>query len=108
MIANTAPIKASSMISPVSEAKITCTPFAWVMGCTARTISSRGQQDQPQTDPHPSKLPSAGLLAAEEENHPDKYQQRRQPRQIEGQHPRHQRRPDVGPQHHHQRWHQTH
>ncbi|SSM29182.1 Uncharacterised protein [Klebsiella pneumoniae] len=67
-----------------------------------------GQQDQPQTNPHPSKLPGAGLLAAEEENHPDKYQQRRQPRQVEGQHPRHQRRPDVGPQHHHQRWHQTH
>jgi hypothetical protein len=48
------------------------------------------------------------LLAAEEENHADKNQQRRQPGQIEGQHPRHQRGTDVGAQHHHQRRRQRH
>jgi hypothetical protein len=41
-------------------------------------------------------------------NHADKNQQRRQPRQIEGQHPRHQRGPHIGPQHNHQRRRQRH
>ena len=68
----------------------------------------QGQQDQPKADPHSPQLPGAGLLAAEEENHPDKYQQRRQPRQVEGQYPRHQRRPNIGAQHHHQRRREAH
>lgn len=62
MIANTAPIKASSMISPVSEAKITCTPFARVMGCTARTISSRANRISPRPIPTRPSCPARVCL----------------------------------------------
>ena len=57
------------------------------------------QNDQAQADTDPAHLPDPGLFARQEENHPDKDQQGRQPRQIERQHPRHQRRTDVGAEH---------
>ena len=66
------------------------------------------QQNQAQTNPHAPELARARLLAPEEENHADKNQQRRKPRQVEGQHPRHQRGTDVSAQHHHQRGGQRH
>ena len=62
MIANTAPIKASSMISPVSEAKITCTPLAWVMGFTACTISSRASRISPRPIPTRPSCPARVCL----------------------------------------------
>lgn len=44
-------------------------------------------------------LAEAGLFAAEEENHAEEDQQWRKPRQVEGQHPRHQRGADIGAEH---------
>ena len=57
------------------------------------------QNDQPQADADPAHLPKPRLFARQKENHPEEDQQRRQPRQIEGQHPRHQRGTDVGAEH---------
>jgi hypothetical protein len=57
------------------------------------------QNDQPQPDRHPAHLPKARLFARQKENHPEENQQRRQPRQVERQHPRHQRGTDVGAEH---------
>ncbi|MNX89537.1 hypothetical protein D3C86_1215550 [compost metagenome] len=66
------------------------------------------QNDQPQANGDTTHLPESGLLARQKENHPDKNQQRRQPRQIERQHPRHQRRTDVRAKHGGQRRGQRH
>jgi len=57
-MANTAPISASSMISPVSEEKITCTPLAWVMGVTACTISSSASRISPRPMPTRPSCPA--------------------------------------------------
>ena len=61
------------------------------------------QDDQPQADGDPAELAGAGLLATEKEHHAKKDQQRRQPGQVEGQHPRHQRGAHVGAEHDGQR-----
>lgn len=66
------------------------------------------ENDQPQTDRYPAHLPKARLFARQKENHPEEDQQRRQPRQVEGQHSRHQRGTDVGAEHGRQRWSQRH
>ena len=68
----------------------------------------QGQNDQAQADAHPAQLARAGLLARQEKNHPEKNQQRRQPRQVKSQHPRHQRRADIRPEHRGQGWRQCH
>ena len=57
------------------------------------------QDDQAEADEYPAELAEAGLFAAEEENHAEEDQQWRQPRQVEGQHPRHQRGADIGAEH---------
>ena len=62
MMANTAPISASSIISPVNEAKITCTPLAWVMGCTACTISSSASRIKPRPIPTRPSWPARVCL----------------------------------------------
>ena len=36
----------------------------------------QGQNDQAQADPDPAQLPGAGLLARQEEDHPEENQQR--------------------------------
>jgi hypothetical protein len=66
------------------------------------------QHDQAQADRHAAHLADAGLLAREKEHDAEKQQQRRQPGQVEGQHPRHQRRADVGAEHDRQRRGQCH
>ena len=57
------------------------------------------EDDQAQADSDPAQLPCSRLLARQEENHPEEDQQRRQPGQIERQHPRHQGRADVCAKH---------
>ncbi len=57
------------------------------------------QDDQAEADEYPAELAEAGLFAAEEENHAEEDQQWRKPRQVEGQHPRHQRGADIGAEH---------
>ncbi|MCY1396000.1 hypothetical protein D9M71_109590 [compost metagenome] len=68
----------------------------------------QGEDDQAEADEHPAELAEARLLAGQEEDHAEEDQQRRQPRQVEGQHPRHQRGPDVGAEHDRQRRRQRH
>src|SRR3546814_2796717 len=43
----------------------------------------QGEDDQPEADPDPTQLPGPCLLAREEEDHPEKDQQRRQPGQVQ-------------------------
>ncbi|MNC17279.1 hypothetical protein D3C75_651530 [compost metagenome] len=62
MMANIAPISASSMISPVSEAKMTCTPEAWVIGVTAATISSSASKISPRPMPTRPSCPARVCL----------------------------------------------
>ena len=62
MMANIAPIKASSMMSPVSEAKITCTPLAWVIGVTAWTMSSSASKIRPRPIPTRPSCPARDCL----------------------------------------------
>ena len=57
-MANTAPISASSIISPVNEAKMTCTPLAWVIGVTACTISSSASRISPRPIPTRPSCPA--------------------------------------------------
>src|SRR5947207_2663072 len=45
--ANTAPTSMSSSTSPVSEAKITLTPAAWVMGFVVSTIHCKAMMIRP-------------------------------------------------------------
>ncbi|MNZ84032.1 hypothetical protein D3C78_1027770 [compost metagenome] len=59
----------------------------------------QGQNNQPQANPYPAELACASLLAREKENHAQENQQRRQPGQIQGQDPRHQRGTDIGAEH---------
>ncbi|MNN41015.1 hypothetical protein D3C81_1551080 [compost metagenome] len=66
------------------------------------------ENDQPQTDADPAHLPEPRLFARQKENHPEENQQRRQPRQVKRQHPRHQRGTDVGAEHGRQRRGQRH
>ncbi|MNB93941.1 hypothetical protein D3C75_410850 [compost metagenome] len=66
------------------------------------------QNDQPQANGDTAHLSESGLLARQKEDHPGKNQQRRQPRQIERQHPRHQGRTDIGTEHGDQRWRKRH
>ena len=68
----------------------------------------QGEDDQAQADAHAPQLPGARLLAREEEDHAQENQQRRQPGQVECQHPGHQRRTDIGPEHRGQRWRERH
>ena len=57
-MANTAPISASSIMSPVNEAKMTCTPLAWVIGVTACTISSSASRISPRPIPTRPSCPA--------------------------------------------------
>ncbi|MNP02174.1 hypothetical protein D3C76_940210 [compost metagenome] len=57
------------------------------------------EDDQPEADAHAAELAEAGLLAGEKEDHAEEDQQRRQPGQVQGQHPCHQRRADVRAEH---------
>ena len=66
------------------------------------------ENDQPQADADPAHLPEPRLFARQKENHPEEDQQRRQPRQVKRQHPRHQRGTDVGAEHGRQRRGQRH
>ncbi|MGY4524776.1 hypothetical protein ACVWZT_001590 [Pseudomonas sp. TE21394] len=50
-MANSAPTRASSMMSPVSEANSTFTPWAWVIGVAACTISSSARMIRPSPMP---------------------------------------------------------
>ena len=68
-------------------------------GCGGFDNQLQRQDDQAQANAHPPQLPGTGLLAGQKENHTQKNQQRRQPRQVEGQHPRHQGRTDIGTEH---------
>jgi hypothetical protein len=61
------------------------------------------QRDQPQADQHAADAPGGAVLPADEHHHADEDQQRRQPRQVEREHHRHQRGAHVGAQHHRQR-----
>ncbi|MNM95970.1 hypothetical protein D3C81_1084330 [compost metagenome] len=64
----------------------------------------QGQDDQAKTNPYPPQLADPGLLAGKEEDHAQKDQQRRQPRQVKGQHPGHERGADIGAKHDRQGW----
>ena len=48
MMVNSAPISMSSMMSPDSEAKITFTPCACVIGCVACITSCRDRMMRPR------------------------------------------------------------
>ncbi len=61
-MAKTAPMSASSMISPVREAKMTCTPLAWVIGVTACTISSSASKIRPRPIPTRPSCPARVCL----------------------------------------------
>ncbi|MNP03166.1 hypothetical protein D3C76_950420 [compost metagenome] len=63
----------------------------------------QGENDQAQADTDAAQLSGPGLFAREKKDHPEEDQQRRQPRQVESQHPRHQRRTDIGAEHDRQR-----
>lgn len=98
-MANNAPVSASSMMSPVRLENSTLTPLAWVIGSAAATISWSARMIRPRPMNTRPSLAEAGLFAAEEENHAEEDQQWRKPRQVEGQHPRHQRGADIGAEH---------
>ena len=101
-MANSAPVRASSITSPVSDENSTD---------PGRLGDRRGgghdqlqrQHDQPKADQDAPDLADPHLFAAEEQEDADQDQQRRQPGKIEGQHARHQRGADVGAEHDHQR-----
>ncbi|MNE40952.1 hypothetical protein D3C80_1350000 [compost metagenome] len=61
-MANMAPTKASSMMSPVSEANSTFTPWAWVIGAAACTISSSARMIRPSPIPTRPSWPARVCL----------------------------------------------
>ena len=61
------------------------------------------QGDQPEADQHPADPPGAAVLARDEQQHADEDQERRQPRQVEREHQRHQAAADIGAEHHRER-----
>ncbi len=71
MIANTAPIKASSMISPVSEGENHLHAVRLGYGVYGLDNQLEGQTGSaPDQSPTRPSCPARVLLAAEEENHP--------------------------------------
>ena len=67
--------------------------------CSCLHDKFKCQDDQAKPDAYPAQLAGPCLLARKEENHAKEDQQRRQPGQVEGQHPGHQRGTHVGTQH---------
>ncbi|MNE23106.1 hypothetical protein D3C80_1163480 [compost metagenome] len=61
-MANSAPTRASSKMSPVSEANSTFTPWACVMGAAACTISSRARMIKPSPIPTRPNWPTRVCL----------------------------------------------
>ena len=60
------------------------------------------QGDQPEADQHPAERADAAVLARDEDHHADEDQERREPRQVEREHHRHDAGADVGAEHHRQ------
>ena len=99
----TAPMRMSSSTSLGSATKSARTAGDSVSGRVAATISCSASVIRPRPISDPADRAGAAVLARDEEDHADEDQERREPRQVEREHHRHQRGADVGAEHHRER-----
>jgi hypothetical protein len=83
----------------VSEANITFTPAGLHERLGGDRDPLQREDDEPEADQDAAEAPDVGRLLGEEQRDADEDQERREPRQVEGQDDRDQRSADIGAEH---------